>query len=243
LLPGAGAPDEIGMRAGTVAIRERRPLKYAVLNLQRESDTDLNYGNNLVRWLRHPVYAWLGLRPALAQHTAEEHAALRRWAAGRASLVEIGVAEGVSALALREAMSENGTLYLIDPFHLSRIPALNFMKRAAHRAVNSNPRGKAVWIEEFSHEAARVWKDPVDLILIDGDHAESAVERDWNDWSGFVKPGGVAIFHDACLFEGGWTSPEYGPVKLVNRLFRSGDAPNWTIAEEIHSLLVVERRK
>jgi predicted O-methyltransferase YrrM len=217
-------------------------LKYAFLNLPCESDTALNYGSKLVPWLRHPVHAWLGLRPVIAQHTAAEHAALRRWAAGRTTLVEIGVAEGVSALALREAMSETGTLHLIDPFHLSRVPALNFMKRAAHRAVNSNTRGQAVWIEEFSHDAACTWKNPIDLILIDGDHAEAAVEQDWNDWSSFVKPGGVAIFHDACLFEGGWTSPEYGPVKLVNRLFRNGGAPNWTIAEEIHSLLVVERR-
>ena len=63
------------------------------------------------------MYAWLGLRPFLAQHTAAEHAALQRWALGRTTLAEIGVAEGVSALALREAMSPDGTLYLIDPFH------------------------------------------------------------------------------------------------------------------------------
>jgi predicted O-methyltransferase YrrM len=231
------------MPTDTAAILERRPLKYAVLNLPLESDTELNYGSKAVPRLRHPVYAWLGLRPALAQHTAAEHAALRRWAAGRASLVEIGVAEGVSALALREGMSENGTLYLIDPFHLSRIRALNFMKRAAHRTVNSTPRGKAVWIEEFSHDAARMWRTPIDLILIDGDHAEAAVEQDWKDWSGFIKPGGVAIFHDACLFEGGWTAPDWGPVRLVNRLFRNSATAGWTIAEEIHSLLIVERRR
>ena len=31
------------------------------------------------------------------------------------------------------------------------------------------------------------WKEAIDLILIDGDHAEAAVERDWQDWSHFVK--------------------------------------------------------
>lgn len=181
------------------------------------------------------------MRPALAQHTAEEHAALKRWAANRSSLVEIGVAEGVSALALREGMSENGTLYLIDPFHLSRVPILNFVKRAAYRIVESCERGRLVWIEEFSEDAARSWKKPIDLILIDGDHAESAVERDWKDWNHYVRPGGVAIFHDARVFEGGWTTPAYGPVKLVNRHFRNGSTPGWTIAEEIHSLVIVER--
>jgi predicted O-methyltransferase YrrM len=217
-------------------------LKYAVLNLPRESDAVEDYGNKLVPLLRHPVYACLRLRPALAQHTAAEHDALQRWAKGRSILVEIGVAEGVSALALREAMSTNGTLYLIDPFHLSRFPALNFMKRAAHRTVASCSRGKVVWIEKFSYDAIREWTAPIDLIVIDGDHSDAGVERDWNDWSRFVKPGGVVIFHDACLFPGGWTRPDYGPVKLVNRLFRANLSSGWTIAEEVHSLLVIERR-
>lgn len=216
-------------------------LKYAVLNLPRESDAVENYGNKLVPLLRHPVYACLRLRPVLAQHTAAEHDALHRWAKGRSILVEIGVAEGVSALALREAMSADGTLHLIDPFHLSRFSALNFMKRAAHGTVASCSRGKVLWIEKFSYDAIREWSAPIDLIVIDGDHSDAGVERDWNDWSRFVKPGGVVIFHDACLFPGGWTRPDYGPVKLVNRLFRANLFSGWSIAEEVHSLLVVER--
>jgi hypothetical protein len=216
-------------------------LKYAVLNLPRESDAVENYGNKLVLLLRHPVYAFLGLRPALAQHTAPEHAALRRWAKGRSTLVEIGVAEGVSALALRDTMSPEGTLHLIDPYHLSRFSGLNFTKRVAHRAVKSRSGGKVVWIEKFSQDAVREWTAPIDLLVIDGDHSDVGVEADWNDWNRFVKPGGLVIFHDACLFPGGWTRPDYGPVNLVNRLFRENLVPGWTIAEEVHSLLVVER--
>ena len=216
-------------------------MKYAVLKLPRVSDAELNYDVRYVETLRHPFCAWMGLRPALAQHTAQEHEAMRRWAAGRKTLVEIGVAEGVSAVALREGMAEDATLTLIDPFHLSRYPVLNFMKRVAHRAVRDKSRGKVVWINDFSQEAVRHWTDQIDLILIDGDHAETAVERDWNEWNGFVRPGGVALFHDACLFEGGWTSSGYGPVKLVNRLFREGSVRGWTVVEEIHSLLVVKK--
>jgi predicted O-methyltransferase YrrM len=218
-------------------------LKYALLNLPASSGAKSSYDDAFASWLRSPVYAWLGLRPALAQHTAAEHAAIRRWAAGRSSLVEIGVAEGVSAMALREGMAEDGTLYLIDPFHLSRAPALNFMKRTARRAVGNCRRGNVVWIEKFSQEAARSWNAAIDLVLIDGDHSESAVERDWNDWSRFVQPGGVVIFHDARVFEGGWTGSDWGPVRLVNRLFRYEQNPKWTIAEEVHSLLIAERRK
>jgi hypothetical protein len=72
------------------------------------------------------------------------------------------------------------------------------------------PARKGVWIEEFTHRAVLNWKPPIALILIDGDHTEAGVERDWNDWSGFVKPGGVALLHDARVFEGGWTMPDWG---------------------------------
>jgi hypothetical protein len=81
------------------------------------------------------------------------------------------------------------------------------------------------------------------LILIDGDHAETAVEGDWHDWSHFVRPGGITIFHDARVFESGWTTPDYGPVKFVDRVFRTGGGPGWTIVEEIHSIFVVRRNK
>jgi hypothetical protein len=220
-----------------------RDLKYAVVNLPGESSATEKDRWKERPWFRHSACAFLGLRPALAQHTATEHAAFRKWAAGRRRVVEIGVAEGVSALALREGMAEDATLYLIDPFHLSRVPALNFIRRVAQRTVGGSSRGRVVWIERFSQEAVREWKESIDLILIDGDHAEAAVVRDWLDWNRFVKPGGVVIFHDARVFQGGWTSSEYGPVKFVNRVFRRGGAPEWTITEEIHSLFVVRRNE
>jgi len=216
-------------------------LRYAVLQLPFSAANCSYEGGGPAALLRHPVYAWLGLRPVLAQHTAAEHTMLQHWAAGCERLVEIGVAEGVSALAMREVMSENGTLHLIDPFHLNRVPGLNFMKRAAHRAVNGCRRGTAAWIEKFSYEAVRDWSLPIDLILIDGDHTAEGVERDWNDWSRFVKPDGVVLFHDARLFEGGWTGKDWGPVQLVNRLFRTRVEREWQIVEETHSLVAVKR--
>lgn len=214
-----------------------------MVHLTGESSPAATAGAKDAPWLRHSACAYLGLRPALAQHTAAEHAAFKKWADGCNRVVEIGVAEGVSALALREGMAEGGTLYLIDPFHLSRLRGLNFIKRVAHRTLNGSSRGNVLWIEKFSQDAARGWKESIDLLLIDGDHAEAAVERDWQDWSRFVRPGGTVIFHDARLFQNGWTTPGYGPVKFVDRLLRSGGIPEWTIVEEIHSLVVVRRDK
>lgn len=216
-------------------------MKFALVELPRESDVVQKYSVDFSPRFRHPFYGWLGLRPALAQHTEAEHATLKRWAANRLVIVELGVAEGVSALALREAMAENGTLYLIDPFHLSRIPSLNFMKRVARRAVGGCGRGNVVWTPKFSQDAAPGWNIPIDLLFIDGDHSDSGVERDWNDWSRFVKVGGVVIFHDARMFRDGWVHREYGPWKLVERLFRDGSTPNWKIVDEAHSMVVLER--
>jgi predicted O-methyltransferase YrrM len=212
-----------------------------VLALPQPRDGSRLYKDPVPVRLRHPVYGWLGLRPILAQHTAAEHEAIRKWAAGKASLVEIGVAEGVSALAVREVMAENGKLYLIDPFHLSRIPALNFMRRAAHRAVESCARGTVIWIEKFSSDAALNWVAGIDLLLIDGDHSEAGVRRDWEQWNRFVVPGGIVLFHDARLFKDGWTTPEYGPLKLVDDLFRRHRLAGWTIVDQVDSIVVVEK--
>lgn len=156
--------------------------------------------------------------------------------------MEIGVAEGASAIALRTAMNSEGTLYLVDPFHLSRVPALNFLRRAATRAVTVKGGPKVVWIEAFSHDAAHGWDRPIDFLLIDGDHREEAVEQDWNDWTPHVIENGVVAFHDARLFPGGWTSKEYGPVRFVDRVFRQDSAHNWIIHEEVDSLVIVSRK-
>jgi len=164
-----------------------------------------------------------------------------KFAAQARTIVEIGVAEGASAVALHESMPEEGILYLVDPFHLSRIPELNFEKRAARRAVNCSGKARAVWIEKFSQDAVQTWREPIDFLLIDGDHQESAVQRDWEDWSPFVKEDAVVAFHDARQFPGGWPTSGYGPVCFVNRMFRRDILSPWNIVEEVDSLVFVSR--
>jgi len=197
----------------------------------------------LLQRLRHPIFSFLRMRPIIAQHTRAEHECLLRWARGRRQVVEIGVAEGASACALREAMSPDGALYLIDPFHLSRMRSINALRRAAHSAVGRHGTCKVAWIEDFSQRVAADWSQPIDLLFVDGDHDEAAVLRDWSDWSPHITPRGVALFHDSRVFEKGWTTEEYGPVRVVNRLFRLGGAAGWTIAEEVDSVVVVMRSK
>jgi predicted O-methyltransferase YrrM len=193
--------------------------------------------------LRHPLFYWFGLRPIFAQHTQAEHKVLQRWASGRHRLVEIGVAEGGSAYLLRQVMAPDGTLYLIDPFHLGRLKWLRSLKRAAQGAVNMSDNGNVVWIEKFSTEAGKDWTGEIDLLFLDGDHSEQGVWQDWHNWHRFVVPGGVVIFHDARVFPGGWTDQHDGPVKLVNTIFREQQIDGWEIVEEVHSVVVVQRKQ
>jgi predicted O-methyltransferase YrrM len=201
----------------------------------------VNAPQPIPRALQHPFFSWAGLRPVLAQHTAAEHQALQRHARQRQRLVEIGVAEGASAMALRDGMDPQGHLYLIDPYQLSRVPALNFLRRAARRAVSSGSQPKIFWIQEFSHQAIRSWTAPIDFLLIDGDHAETAVQRDWEDWHPHVVTGGLVAFHDARLFPSGWTAPDQGPVKFINRHFREASQPGWNLIDEVDSLVFLRR--
>lgn len=156
-------------------------------------------------------------------------------------MVEIGVAEGASAVSLRQVMSPDGTLWLIDPFHLSRVPSLNAMKRVAHRAVNDVKNGRVVWVDRFSWEAVTGWVDEIDFLFIDGDHSETGVQRDWDDWHKYVTPGGVVAFHDAAVFEGGWAKSDWGSVRVVEKLFRMKPIEGWKIVDEVDSLVVVQR--
>jgi hypothetical protein len=89
---------------------KERILKYAVLNLRRERNAFENYGNGLAPLPLGLGFVLFGLRPVL--DSAAEHAALLRCARERSTLVEIGVVEGVSALALRDAVSAEGTFHL-----------------------------------------------------------------------------------------------------------------------------------
>jgi predicted O-methyltransferase YrrM len=203
----------------------------------------------IYRRLRNPLFAWAGLRPVFAQHTLAEDLALRKWVTGRQQVVEIGVAEGGSALALRDAMPDGSTLYLIDPYHLSRFRWVNSPRRTAHAVLKRCPKGpraertpvKVVWIEDFSFEARRTWNQQIDFLFLDGNHDENAVRRDWQEWHQFVNPNGIVAFHDARLFPRGWARASDGPVRVVNDLFRQEKISGWKIVEEIHSLVFLER--
>lgn len=196
---------------------------------------------NALRYRRHPAFCLTRLRGVIAEHSEAEELMLQKYARGKKSLVEIGVAEGASALALRCAADSSAVLYLIDPYVPGKIPGFNFTKACARRNVKRSTNATVRFIEDFSHNASKNWHTAIDFLFIDGEHSYEACLRDWQQWSPFVEPAGVVAFHDARTFPGGWTREDWGPVIVVNELFRREDNRDWEIIDEVDSLVVVQR--
>ena len=193
----------------------------------------------------------LGLIPPRVMHTDAEANLLRRLAAGRRCVVEIGVYEGSSALVLLDALGADATLHLIDPFGhqpgalragwaATERATRRVIARAAGAADGDAPR--VAWHVERSEDTARAWRGPpVDLLFVDGDHTAAGVALDWELWHEHVAPGGHAVFHDARSAPG---SPAgIGDViGVVDGLFRDGGGtPGWSIAEEVDRAVAVRR--
>lgn len=192
----------------------------------------------------------LGLIPPRTMHSEQDARILLDAAAGATCVVEIGVYEGSSALALQRELGPRAELHLIDPFG-RRPDALpsgwgateratrRLIERAERRLGSGAP--SVSWHVALSYDVAAHWSAQVDLVFIDGDHSESGCERDWLDWSPFVTPGGYVVFHDARADrEGGRGLP--GPTAVVARHLRGiALESGWEIAAEADRTVAVRR--
>ena len=163
-------------------------------------------------------------------------------------MVELGVYEGSSAVVLCEVLDAGAELHLVDPFghHGWALPAgwgatEGASRRVVARAARRHAGPRVTWHVDYSSAVARRWDGAVDLVFIDGDHSEEGVRADWEDWHGFVEPGGAVLFHDARLTQpGGRGLP--GPTAVVDSLFRGPHAvAGWSVAREADRTVAVVR--
>jgi predicted O-methyltransferase YrrM len=189
----------------------------------------------------------LGLIPPRTMHSSSDAAALLEAARGARRVVEIGVYEGSSAVALCAALGRGCELHLIDPFghHPAALPSgWAATEWATRRVVARAARAggpAVVWHVALSEAVARSWSQEVDVVFVDGDHSERGCEQDWRSWSPFVARGGHVVFHDARAgLPGGRGLP--GPTAVVARRFReAGATPGWAIVAEADRTVVVRR--
>jgi predicted O-methyltransferase YrrM len=191
----------------------------------------------------------VGLIPPRTMHSREDARVLLDAACGARCVVEIGVYEGASAVALCAALEPGAELHLIDPFgsHPDALPSgwgasewatRRAVARAARRRAREAPSVR--WHIALSHEVASRWEAAVDLLFIDGDHSETGCELDWSSWQRFLAPGGRAVFHDARADQrDGRGLP--GPTAVVSRHFRGEEKSGWAILAEADRTVVVGR--
>jgi predicted O-methyltransferase YrrM len=195
-----------------------------------------------------------GLIPPRTMHSTEDAYVLLQAAREARCVVEIGVYEGSSAVALCGALRADAELHLVDPFgrHPDALPSgWGATEWATRRAVSRALRRRGSeapsvhWHICLSAELASRWQGGAEVVFIDGDHSEAGCELDWSEWHRFVPLGGHVVFHDARADQpGGRGLP--GPTAVVTRLFRAGkgaDAgtPGWEIVAEADRTVVVRR--
>jgi predicted O-methyltransferase YrrM len=191
----------------------------------------------------------LGLIPPRTMHSSADAAVLLAAAAGAERVVEIGVYEGSSALALQRTLGPRAELHLIDPFgrHPDALPGgWGASERATRRLLARAGRALGAdapairWHVALSHDVAAQWSEEVDLVFIDGDHSEAGCERDWLCWSPFVRVGGHAVFHDARADRAAGRGLP-GPTAVVGRHLRAGADTGWEIVAEADRTVAARR--
>lgn len=191
----------------------------------------------------------LGLIPPRTMHSQEDVDVLLDAAREARSVVEIGVYEGASALALARALGPDAALHLIDPFghHPYALPGgWGASERATRRLLTRATRAlgarapRIVWHVALSHEVAAGWTTPVDLVFVDGDHSEAGCKRDWLCWHPLVSPGGHVVFHDARADRSGGRGLP-GPTAVVASHLRGDRSPGWRIVAEADRTVAAQR--
>jgi predicted O-methyltransferase YrrM len=115
--------------------------------------------------------------------------------------VEIGSARGKSACTIGLALRRNGggRLYAIDPHSSTNWNDTDSVDSLTILNAHLRKAGVTEYVEvvrKTSAEAAVGWKEPIDLIFIDGDHSYEGVKKDWDLFVPHVSEFGVVVFHD-----------------------------------------------
>ncbi len=196
----------------------------------------MKIGNNLVHYLK---VLFLFEKPS-TQTTEAEQNTLKKYCKNKLIAVEIGVFEGYNTAVMGSALNGEGIVYGIDPFFNGKL-GVSFGKLIAQIHIKrSGLNPKVVLIAKLSDAALNDVPDNIDFIFVDGDHSFSGVKKDFELFSMKLAPGGIMAFHDARIFENGWTKLDWGPVRLINEIVKPSN--EWEIIEEVDSLVVLKKK-
>ena len=124
---------------------------------------------------------------------------------GKGVIVEIGSWKGKSTIALAGG-AERAPVYAVDTFqgsaeHRQHGPVHTFDDFLTNlRTARVDGRVRPICLPSL--EAAIDFREPVELLFIDGDHSYDAVRADFEAWVPKVIPGGLVALHDTSYWRG-----------------------------------------
>jgi hypothetical protein len=135
-------------------------------------------------------------------------------------IVELGSWQGKSSLLLAAGLRDKtgARLFCVDPFGDDQSPEYQPKTRLGiEEAFHRNLRRAGVAhvvnaIKGYSDQAVRSWEHAIDVLFIDADHDYDSVRRDFQQWSPFVKPGGIVALHDVSPL---WPGPSMVMVESL----------------------------
>lgn len=132
--------------------------------------------------------------------------------------VEIGTYKGNAAIAIGQALEDNGRgiLHTIDPHEQDIV----------HIAIRKSRLGRRIrYHTGYSQDVLpHIGERPIDFVFIDGDHAYESVRRDFNLVSSRISKGGMVVFHDALVRSADGFD---GPYRIIEELKRDCE---WGVA-------------
>ena len=161
--------------------------------------------------------------------------------------VEIGCWQGKSSVCIASGLRGKNAARLccIDPFDASgdlpssgeyaqRADGVGDLRTAFEQNLEAAGLRSCVDVRQgFSHEQAKAWREPIDLLFVDGDHGHDAVLRDYEDWARHVRPGGFLAMHDVVH------AVHTGPRRVVDEVVLRD--PRWVDAHYTDSMFVARR--
>jgi len=193
-------------------------------------------GKTILHWLM----VRLGLHQPHTQTTEKERLLIEAYSKGKQLAVEIGVYEGRTTAILAGSIADEGKVLAIDPFFSGRIGVSYGKLITYHYLKQKGLIHKVQFLEMLSHEAALLVKAEIDFLFVDGDHSYEGISRDWNDWSGKIKPGGYVALHDTSIPNHDPNVSGLGSFKYFNEVIKQDERFDWITA--VDSLNILQRK-
>jgi predicted O-methyltransferase YrrM len=171
--------------------------------------------------------------------TKEEADLFERVLAGVSGVgVEIGCLDGFSTTVILGC--SHMELTSIDPLVPDSMEASLIGNEERLRKNTAIFGSRWRFVKDFSQNAVQSWATPLDFLFIDGDHTYEAVKRDYDQWTPFLKKGGILAIHDSRMSRPGGAGFHPGPSRLASE--RVYGQPAWEIIGEAFSLTVATKR-